>query len=221
MTSTSAGVRVTADAHAPTVAAPVVRLRRASTAHGVPVTISTTASDAGAGVCSLGIIVNGKTVSSARTTRLSVNTTLRNARTAKVTATAVDCAKRVTSRAAYHTARSAGNTKGAFRGNWGTVHNSAMAGGSARVTRTGGASATWTFTGSQVGWIGSQRSWTGTARMYIDGKYAGKVDTRGNWTNRRLLWTRSVRSGQHRLTVVVTGSKGRPTVFQDGFVSLR
>jgi hypothetical protein len=221
MASTSTGVRVTVDAHAPTVAAPVVRLRRASTAHGVPVTISTSASDGGTGVCALAIRVNGRTIKSAKATRLSVDTTLRNARTANVTATATDCAKRVTSRAAFSTARSAGNTKGAFRGHWSTVHSSAMAGGSARVTRTGGASATWTFAGSQVGWVGSQRSWTGTATMYIDGKYVGKVDTRGQWTNRRLLWTRSVKSGRHRLTVVVTGSKGRPTVFQDGFVSLR
>jgi hypothetical protein len=220
-TRSSAAVKVTMDTALPTVGAPAMTLRADSTARGVPVTVAVSATDRGTGICSLSATVNGHRVGSARTGKLSVRTVLPANRGATVKITAKDCIGRVATRSVSVGATLAGNTAGVFSGSWSTERSSSFAGGSARVTSAGGAKASWTFTGSKVGWVGSRRSWTGTATMYVDGKYAGKVDTRGAWSNRRLMWTRSVSPGRHRLTVVVGGTRGRPTVFQDGFVGLK
>ncbi len=49
-------------------------------------------------------------------------------------------------------------------------------GGAAALTSTAGASATFTFTGTSVSWIGAQGTQSGTARVYLDGKFVAGVD---------------------------------------------
>jgi hypothetical protein len=218
----STGAKVRFGTPTTTVGAPVITLRPgASTSAGTPVTLAASASNLADGICELTATVNGRRVGSATSGRLRVSTSLPSNRSSQVVVSATDCVGVTRTRSVSMRATLAGNSAGRFSTGWSTVRGSRYAGGAAKSTKRAGAKASWTFTGSRVGWVGSRRSWTGTAKMYIDGRYAGKVDTRGASANRRLMWARSVRSGQHRLTIVVTGTKGRPTVFQDGFVSLR
>jgi hypothetical protein len=56
-------------------------------------------------------------------------------------------------------------------------------------------------------------------RVYLDGKYAGTVDTRHAAANQQLVWAKTVRSGRHTVSLVVAGTRGRPWAVVDGFVS--
>ena len=85
---------------------------------------------------------------------------------------------------------------------------------------TAGATATLTFTGSQVAWFGTTRSSRGTAEVSIDGTPVAIVDQYTATSRYRvLLFRRSFpTSGPHDLTIRVLGTSGHPYVDIDGFV---
>lgn len=82
-------------------------------------------------------------------------------------------------------------------------------GGSENISVTTGASAEYTFTGSQVTWIGYKASNRGIAEVYIDGQLAATVDcysAAAQW--KQPLFTRSFEGvGTHTIKIVVTGRK--------------
>ena len=67
-----------------------------------------------------------------------------------------------------------------YGGSWSTQSSSLLAdysGGSAAVSSSGGASATLSFTGTAVRWIGYQDTFSGIADVYLDGAKVATVDT--------------------------------------------
>ena len=83
------------------------------------------------------------------------------------------------------------------------------------ATRTG-ASATLTFTGRGIAWIGPVGPTRGTARVYLDGKYVKTVDLRrSTFRARNLLFAKPfATAGKHTLRIVVSSS-GRPVAIDE------
>ncbi|HEV7809415.1 MAG TPA: glycoside hydrolase family 25 protein [Candidatus Limnocylindrales bacterium] len=109
-----------------------------------------------------------------------------------------------------------------YAGSWRSQTWASASGGSFRSATTASASATYTFTGSSVGWITSTGPTRGTARVYVDGVYAGPISLYSSTTRPR--WIAFARSwatnGTHSIRVVVVGTPGHPRVDVDGFVRL-
>jgi Bacterial Ig domain len=79
--------------------------------------------------------------------------------------------------------------------------------GSAALSRTAGAQATVSFTGTQASWIGLRAPWTGTARVLVDGAFLSEVDTYSATEQiQRVLYTATgLSDGPHTLTIEATG----------------
>jgi hypothetical protein len=107
----------------------------------------------------------------------------------------------------------------AYRTNWSTARFSAYAGDHVRYATRRGASATITFTGTGIAWVGPTGPTRGTARVYIDGKAVGKVDLRkSTFHARSVLFSKAFSTaGKHTLQIVVTSS-GRPVAIDEFIV---
>ncbi len=109
-----------------------------------------------------------------------------------------------------------------YHGTWTNVSTSAASGGSLRYGRFAGASATYTFTGSSVGWVAARGPDRGSAKVYLDGVYAGTVNLHsGSTAYRSIVFARNFGVvGSHTLRIVVDGTSGHPRVDVDAFVRL-
>ena len=104
-----------------------------------------------------------------------------------------------------------------YASTWATASYAAYSGGRVKYSTRTGASATLTFTGNGVAWIGPVGPTRGTARVYIDGKAVATVDLRrSTFQARKLLFARALTAGAHTLRIVVTSS-GRPVAI-DNFI---
>jgi hypothetical protein len=72
-----------------------------------------------------------------------------------------------------------------------------------------GAQATFTFSGTAVDWIGSRKSTTGIARIYLDGVFVTEIDTYapGDGLQETIFSATGLAAGNHALTIEVTGQK--------------
>jgi hypothetical protein len=72
-----------------------------------------------------------------------------------------------------------------------------------------GAQATFSFTGTAVDWIGSRKSTTGIARVYLDGVFVTEVDTYapGDGLQETIFSATGLAAGSHTLTIEATGQK--------------
>jgi Bacterial Ig domain len=85
----------------------------------------------------------------------------------------------------------------------------AWSSGTAALSATPGARATFTFTGPSVTWVGGRNASTGIANVYLDGVFAAEVDT-SQWTEevRATMFTLSgLAATTHTLTIEATGRK--------------
>ena len=82
-------------------------------------------------------------------------------------------------------------------------------GGSATISATAGARATFSFSGRSVTWIGGLRPDTGIARVYVDGVLQAVVDTFSKTEETRVpVFTAThLANGGHTLIIEVTGQK--------------
>jgi hypothetical protein len=98
-----------------------------------------------------------------------------------------------------------------YRSTWSTARYSGYAGDQVRYATRQGASASITFTGTGIAWIGPTGPTRGTARVFVDGKVVATVNLkRSTFDARGVLFSKKfATAGQHRLTIVVTSS-GRP-----------
>jgi len=81
-------------------------------------------------------------------------------------------------------------------------------GGSATLSTTPGAQATLTFNGTEISWIGARGPDAGIARVFIDGSFAGDVDTYSPMLRiQGTLFKATVADANHTLTIQVTGLK--------------
>jgi hypothetical protein len=82
-------------------------------------------------------------------------------------------------------------------------------GGTAALSTTAGAQATFTFTGTSVGWIGFRGPQTGIARVFLDGAFLAEVDTFSITEEVQTILFRAtgLADAGHTLMIEVTGRK--------------
>jgi hypothetical protein len=104
----------------------------------------------------------------------------------------------------------------AYAKSWSTARYSGYAGDRVRYATRIGASATITFTGKGIAWLGPVGPTRGTARVYLDGRAVAKVDLRrSTFRARAVLFSKGfATAGKHTLRIVVTSS-GRPVAIDE------
>lgn len=108
----------------------------------------------------------------------------------------------------------------AYRGSWGNAPYGGYIGGNVAWSKTPGSTATFTFSGSSVSWIGPVGPTRGLALVLLDGQAVTRVDLwRSSFVARAVLFKRSFGSvGRHTLTIEVLSMPSHPYVAIDGFV---
>ena len=102
-----------------------------------------------------------------------------------------------------------------YRYAWASARYGGYTGRQVRYATRTGASATMTFTGNGIAWVGPVGPTRGTARIFIDGKAVANVDLRRpTFQARTILFARPLTAGQHTLKIVVTSS-GRPVAIDN------
>jgi GH25 family lysozyme M1 (1,4-beta-N-acetylmuramidase) len=109
-----------------------------------------------------------------------------------------------------------------WHGTWTTQSTSVASGGTMRYGRFAGASATYTFTGSSIGWVAARGPDRGSAKVYVDGVYAKTVSLYSS--SRSYRYVAFARNfgviGSHTIRIVVEGTHGHPRVDVDAFARL-
>ena len=96
-----------------------------------------------------------------------------------------------------------------YTGNWYLNTNPVMSGGSATLAMDANSSATVSFTGTGIAWIGYQDQWSGIANVYVDGALqSSPVDTyaASEKVQSSVYSISGLSPGAHTLTIVVTGT---------------
>jgi hypothetical protein len=106
-----------------------------------------------------------------------------------------------------------------YRGSWGNAPYGGYIGGNVAWSTTPGATATFTFTGSSVSWLGPKGPTRGLALVLLDGRAVARVDLwRSSFLARAVLFKHGFGAvGRHTLTVKVLSMPSRPYVAIDGF----
>ena len=93
----------------------------------------------------------------------------------------------------------------AFAGAWNEQAGSSFYDGSTRYTGVRGRTATHTFTGREVAWVGTRGPTRGRAKVYLDGTYVATIDLYSSTTkDRRVLFLKKWdASGEHTIQVRV------------------
>lgn len=109
-----------------------------------------------------------------------------------------------------------------YRLTWATRSSSSYLGESTKSATTAGASASYTFTGSSIAWVGAIGPTRGSARVFIDGVLKATVNTYSSTSAyKRTLYVFNWSSqGTHTIKVVVVGTAGHARVDVDGFVRI-
>ena len=229
---TSASVLL--DRTAPTVSMPKVSLGAAGTAidaASAPIVVTWTGLDGGSGIKSYDVreSIDGgtaKVISSGLTvTHLAV--TAAPGHTYRFDVRARDKAGNASPWAKSAVVRLTGlqQTAGAVHlaGSWSTSTGASWWGGSAKSSTRFGSTASVTFTGRQVAWVGLRSTTRGKAQVYVDGILAATVDLRASVLQpERLVWRRTWSvAGTHTVVIRVLATSGRPRVDVDGFLVLR
>jgi hypothetical protein len=103
-----------------------------------------------------------------------------------------------------------------YGGSWGTARYAKYSNHRVKYATRAGASATMTFTGTGIAWVGPVGPTRGSARVYIDGRLAGTVQLRrSGFHARQVLFQRHFATkGQHTIRIVVARN-GRPVAIDD------
>lgn len=106
-----------------------------------------------------------------------------------------------------------------YAGDWKSARHSGYSGDKVRYSGDAGATATLTFVGTKITWIGPVGPTRGKARVSIDGVAVRVVDlAAGRFRATKALFSASFTDGlEHTLTIEVLGTRGRPIVAIDGF----
>lgn len=232
--ASSASITVLDDTTAPVAAPPKVGLPvNSAIGTGVTVTVAwDAATDTGSGAASYELqrSVNGKawaTMPKASAAARSTTLTMPRDRTYQFQVRAVDLAGNVGAWATADAFRLtvAQETTRALtfvKGTWSRSTSKWWDGGAARTTRTAGAIARFTFTGSAVAWVAAVSPLRGAAGVYVDGVLAGTVDAnRSNAAARLIVFSRTwPASAKRTIEIRAMGTPGHPRVDVDAFVVL-
>ncbi|MBF8290053.1 MAG: Metallophosphoesterase, partial [Chloroflexi bacterium] len=109
-----------------------------------------------------------------------------------------------------------------IKGTWSPTASKWLDGGTARTTRSTGGIAQFTFTGSSVAWVAAVSPLRGAADVFIDGAFAGNVNTNRSTSAARLIvFSRTwPTSAQRTIEIRTLGTPGNPRVDLDAFVVL-
>jgi beta-N-acetylhexosaminidase len=221
-----------ADAGAPTVGDPQSRLYAPATlgTTTTPVRTSFTASDACAiSTTSIRRSTGGATPTTqglATATSRTITQSLALGSTYRYDARATDGAGNASAWAAgvpiEPVVRQSSSSLVALSGGWGTASYTSYSGGTTRFASAAGASASYTFTGSAIGWVTAVGPTRGSAKVYVDGTYRTTVSLYAAQTGlRRIAYaTNWAIQGSHTIRIVVVGTSGHPRVDVDAFVRL-
>jgi hypothetical protein len=114
-------------------------------------------------------------------------------------------------------------TASSFTAGWTQADTTvAWSGGSAARSATAGAQAAFTFTGTEIRWVGLRGPDNGIARIILDGSFHAQVDTYSPTAVQGVVFTATgLAAGRHVLTVEVTGTENAAAtnhlVFVDSF----
>jgi hypothetical protein len=91
--------------------------------------------------------------------------------------------------------------------------NRAWSLGTISASSAPGAQATFTFSGTAVSWIGTRKSTTGIANVYLDGVFAAQIDTYfpTDGIQDTVFTASGLAAGTHMLTIEVTGQHNAAT----------
>jgi hypothetical protein len=115
------------------------------------------------------------------------------------------------------------NTSVRYAGSWINISDPGVSGGTAVEAFDPNASASLTFNGTAVSWIGARGPWAGIAQVFLDGTLKATVDTYAPANQlQAVMYTASgLASGSHTLVIDVTGtnnpSAASAWVVVDGF----
>ena len=120
-----------------------------------------------------------------------------------------------------HVTRTYGEHSGAitYHGSWGNASGNYV-GGSAAYSTVAGSTATLSFTGTSVSWIGPLGPTRGAALVLLDGKAVARVSLwRSSFVAQAILFKRTFKTAAHHaLTIKVLSDPGHPYVAIDEFV---
>ena len=107
-----------------------------------------------------------------------------------------------------------------YRGDWGAAPHAGYLGGSVAWSKDPGATATFTFTGTSVKWVGPVGPTRGRAVVLVDGRAVARVNLwRSSFVPRAVVFKHTLKTaGRHTLTIKVLSAPGRQTVAIDGFI---
>lgn len=102
-----------------------------------------------------------------------------------------------------------------YASTWKNASYSAYAGRQVSYSTRKGATATMTFTGTGIAWVGPVGPTRGKAKVYVDGKLAATVNLRkSDFKARVILFAKPLKAGEHTLRIVVTTS-GKPVAIDE------
>jgi hypothetical protein len=108
----------------------------------------------------------------------------------------------------------------AYTGSWHQTYSGVYYGGGAKWSATGGAKATFNFTGRSIAFVSRLGPTKGRARIYLDGALVVTLDLyASSYQSQRVAWARNfAAAGKHSVSVIVMGTPTRPRVDVDAFV---
>lgn len=222
-----------ADVVAPTASPPKPTLAAAHdiVAGLLPVRLAWSGADLGSGIANyqLSQSTDGGPYASVSTTLTSsvLYRNLRGGHTYRFRVRAVDRAGNVGAwvyGASFKVATvSQGSSAVRYAGSWSTSTSTTWWGGTARSSSIKGSTASHTFTGRSIAWVGLKSLNRGKAQIYVNGVLVATVDLYNATTlKQRFVWTANYGTSATRVVKIrVLGTAGRPRVDVDGFVVVR
>jgi hypothetical protein len=107
-----------------------------------------------------------------------------------------------------------------YAGTWATSTSPTWWGGTARSSSRAGSTASYTFTGKSIAWVGLKGVGRGKANVYINGVLKATVDLYSATTKKQVVvWSANYGTSATRtITITVLGTANRPRVDIDGFI---
>ena len=115
------------------------------------------------------------------------------------------------------------SSRATYTGSWKLVESSKYQGGKARATTTAGKKVRYEINGRSIAWVAATGPTRGSAKVWVDGVYAGSVSLHASSTSyRKVVWSKSWSSAAaHTVTLVVSGTSGHPRVDVDAMIVAR
>jgi hypothetical protein len=115
------------------------------------------------------------------------------------------------------------NANASYTGAWFNKNHPGLSGGTAKLAMDSGSAVTFSFSGTNVSWIGYKDAWSGIAKVSVDGTSVGQIDTYSptDHTQTALYTITGLSPGNHALNIEAlqrkNASSGGSWIWVDGF----